>query len=83
MSKRLQVVVDEQEWDEIQAVARLHGKTPSEWARQVLRAARRPEAAGSVEAKLAVVRTAAAREGPTADIEQMLAEIERGYLGSP
>jgi hypothetical protein len=37
-----------------------------------------------VEKKLAVVRAAAALDvGPAPDIEQMLAEIEQGYLADP
>lgn len=46
-----------------------------EWVRQALRAA--PE--GDPKKKLAAVRAAARHEFPTADIGQMLAEIERGY----
>jgi len=49
--------------------------------RQALAHARRREPLGDVEKKLAAVRAAAALNlGPEADIETMLAEIERGYL---
>ena len=33
--------------------------------------------------KLDAVRAAARHEFPTADVDAMLAEIERGYLGEP
>jgi hypothetical protein len=45
-----------------------------------LRKARRSEPTGDVKKKLAVVRRAAALAYPTADIEQMIAEVERGRL---
>lgn len=79
MSKRLQVLLDEVELDEIRAAAGRHGMTVSEWVRQVLRRARREEGSGQTERKLAVIRAAARHEFPTADIDEMLADIERGY----
>lgn len=79
VSTRLQVVLDESELDEIRSVAARHGATVSEWVRQALRQARREEALGDVEHRLAAVRFAARHQFPTADIEQMLAETERGY----
>jgi hypothetical protein len=53
--------------------------TSSEWVRQALRKAGRAEPRGDVRKKLAVVRSAAAHAFPTADIDRMLDEIERGY----
>ena len=41
MSKRLQVLLDEPEWREIQKAARAERKTVAEWVRQALRTARR------------------------------------------
>ena len=43
--------------------------------------ARRDEPATEARHKLSVVREAVRGAYPTADIEQMLAETERGYLG--
>jgi hypothetical protein len=40
---------------------------------------RRSEPSGSVGKKLQTIRAAARLEYPTADIDRMLAEIERGY----
>jgi hypothetical protein len=81
MTQRLQVLMDEREFAEIRAIARRHRLTVAEWVRQALRQARQGEPAGDPRRKLAVVREAARHAYPTADIGQMLAEIERGYLG--
>lgn len=84
MSKRLQVLFDETELAEIQETARRQGMTTAEWVRQATRAARREAPEGDVKKRLAVVRAAARHRFPTADIDRMLAEIERGYVnGSP
>lgn len=82
MSQRLQVLLDEQEFAEVRRVARRRRMTVAEWVRQALRQARRAEPAGDPRRKLAAVREAAGHDYPTGDIAQMLAEIERGYLGS-
>jgi len=81
MSKRLQVLLDEAEWREIQRIARAQRVTVAEWVRGTLRAARRREPSGDVSKKLDVVRAASRYAFPVSDIPQMLAEIERGYLG--
>jgi hypothetical protein len=47
--------------------------------RQALTVARRREPTGDPRKKVAVVRAAARHANPSADIEQMLAEIETGY----
>lgn len=83
MSKRLQVLVDPSELREIQKIARREGKTVAEWVRQSLRAARLGQATGDPVVKLDAVRKAASHEFPSADIDEMLSDIERGYLGSP
>jgi hypothetical protein len=81
MSQRLQVLLDEQEFDEIRQAARRQRMTVAEWVRQALRRARHDEPAGDPRRKLAVVREAARGAYPTGDVEQMLADIEHGYLG--
>jgi isocitrate dehydrogenase kinase/phosphatase len=83
VTKRLQVLFDEPEWREIQRAARAERTTVAEWVRRALRAARRATSAKDVDAKLAAIRTAVRHELPTADIDQMNAEIARGYLGAP
>jgi hypothetical protein len=79
MSKRLQVLLDEAEFAEVCAAAKRSRMTTSEWARQALRAARRSAPKGDMRKKLDVVRAAARHEFPTADIDQMLREIDQGY----
>ena len=83
MSKRLQALLGESEFREIQRMARRHRMTVAEWVRQALRAARRREPLGEADKKLAVVRAASRHTFPTADVEQMLAETERVYPGRP
>jgi hypothetical protein len=80
MAKRLQVIIQDPEYREIQRAARSRQMSIAEWVRQALTKARRREPVGDVEKKLAALRAAAKYESPTADIETMLAEIERGYL---
>ena len=83
MTKRLQVLLEESELREIQRLARRHRMTVAEWVRQALRAARRGEPRGNVGKKLQAVRAAAQYDFPTADIDEMLHQNERGYLDSP
>ncbi|HKI26460.1 MAG TPA: hypothetical protein VKA07_09055 [Candidatus Sulfotelmatobacter sp.] len=80
MAKRLQVILQDPEYREIQRAARSRQMSIAEWVRQALALARRREPLGDVEKKLAAIRIAAKYESPTADIETMLAEIEQGYL---
>lgn len=78
MSQRLQVLLDDAEFDEIRALARRKRMTVAEWVRQALRSIREQEPAKDPAAKLRAIREAAAYSFPTADIGQILAEIERG-----
>jgi hypothetical protein len=79
MSKRLQVLFDEAELSEIQETARRQKMTTAEWVRQAVRIARREAPGGDAQKRLEVIRAAARHDFPTADIDEMLAEIERGY----
>ena len=80
MSKRLQVLLEDAELREIQRIARAQRMTVAEWVRQALRTARRHEPRVESGKKLDHLRVAARHAFPTGDIEQMLGEIERGYL---
>ena len=53
----------------------------AEWVRQALDLARRREPVHETGKKLEVIRAAARHAFPTADIDTMLGEIERGYDG--
>lgn len=79
MSKRLQVILQEPEYREIQRIARSRRVSIAEWVRQALALARRQEPTKDVAKKLEAVRAAVKHNGPTADVEVMLEEIERGY----
>lgn len=82
MSKRLQVLLDEAEWDLLHETASRHGMSVSAWVRRTLDEARRQEPGGDLARKVAAVRAAARNQFPTSDVDQMLAEIERGYQPS-
>jgi hypothetical protein len=79
MAKRLQVIVQDPEYRDIQRAARLRRMSIAEWVRQALVQARRREPSREVASKLEVIRAAARMDFPTADIDRMLDEIERGY----
>lgn len=81
MTKRLQVLLDDDELREYQQVAKRHRMTLAQWVREALRAAGRAEPRHDTAVKLRTIREAARGSAPTADIEQMLSEIEQGYLG--
>ncbi|MGA9528343.1 MAG: hypothetical protein WBS24_09520 [Terriglobales bacterium] len=80
MAKRLQVILQDPDYREIQSIARARHMTIAEWVRQALEGARRREPLADVGKKLAAIRAAARNNFPTADIGDMLAEIEKGYL---
>jgi hypothetical protein len=86
MTRRLQVLLDDAELSEVQAAARARHLTVAEYVRGVLRSARE-EPAVTAARKLAVLRRAVRHEYPTAEIDQMNAEIEAGFTekaeGSP
>jgi hypothetical protein len=71
--------VSDEEFEEIRRVARRHRMTISEWVRRSLREARREEPRYDADRKLAAVREAVEHAYPTADIDEMLGAIERGY----
>jgi len=79
MAKRLQVILKDPEYREIQRVARSRHMSIAEWVRQALESARRQEPTGSMGKKLESIRMAAQHEFPAGDIKDMLAEIEAGY----
>jgi hypothetical protein len=84
MAKRLQVILQDTEYRDVQRSARSRQMSIAEWVRQALTQARRSQPIGDVERKLEAIRAAARYESPTSDIDTMLAEIESGYLsGKP
>lgn len=81
MSKRLQVLLDDAEFRELERFARRQRMTISALVRRALHELQRTEPAREPQRKLQVVREAARHDYPAPEIEQMLTEIERGYLG--
>jgi len=84
MAKRLQVILQDPEYREIQRIARSRHTSLAEWVRQALDLARRHEPESGAGKKLAAIRMAVRHDYPSGDIDQMLGEIESGYgAGSP
>ena len=83
MAKRLQVILKDPEYREIQRMARSRHLSIAEWVRQALDLARRREPVGSVGKKLEVIRAAARYDYPVSDIDGLMAEIESGYGAGP
>lgn len=82
MPKRLQVILQDPEYREIQKAARSSRMSIAEWVRQALATARTSESSADIGKKLDAIRAAVRHEFPTADIDTMLAEIEAGYTGN-
>ena len=83
MTKRLQVLFDDAEYAALQAAAAARSLTVAEWVRQAVAAARRNEASGDIDRKLAAIRAAVRHAGPTGQIERIAAEVDRGYATGP
>ena len=73
------VPIDHLIYVKVERIARIKGMSIGEWVNESLRKAvvEAPEAA---EAMRQVIHEAGEVNAPTADIEQMLREIESGYL---
>jgi len=80
MAKRLQVILNDAEYREIQRMTRARHMSLAEWVRQALEWARHREPVADVVRKLGVIRAAAKHGYPTGDIDQILSEIKCGYL---
>lgn len=78
MTKRLQVLLDDEELAEIQRLAKRRHQTTAAWVRDALRVAREADRPDATR-KLAVVRDALTHTFPTGSIDDLLAEIEQGY----
>jgi hypothetical protein len=79
VSKLLQVLLPDQEMVEIQRLAQRERLTVGEWVRRILREACKEKSWHDPESKVKAIRRAAEFSFPTADIDEMLSEIERGY----
>jgi len=79
MTKRLQVLFDDDELAEIQRSAKRQRKSTAAWVRDALRAARAGETYPDAAPKLRAVREALTHDYPTGDIGDLLADIAGGY----
>ena len=77
MTKCLQVLLNDEEYEEIRVLARRRRMSMSEWVRQALRSAL-DDRSEAVRTKLGAIAEASRHQFPTADIEVMLQEIEAG-----
>ena len=83
MSKRLQVLLEQKEYKTFQQMAREAGLSLGEWVRKALRKIASDQPRKTPEEKIAAIRRLSKMNlAPSGDIEQMLAEIEKGYLES-
>ncbi len=80
MSKRLQVLLQPKEYKTFQQLAREMGLSLGEWVRQALRFQAAGVSSKNAAGKLKNIRQASQYSFPTGDIDQMLSEIEKGYL---
>lgn len=83
MAKRLQVILQDAEYREIQKIARSRRMSLAEWVRQALDLARRREPFGDTSKKISIIRAAAQHDYGTGDIASMLAEIEKDTAPDP
>jgi hypothetical protein len=81
MSKRLQVLLADEEMADIQILAQREHLTVGEWVRRTLREERKRKSVKDPEAKIKAIRRAVEFSPPVpeVDIDQMLREIEQGY----
>jgi hypothetical protein len=80
MSKRLQVVLGDDELRRYEECARSEGLTLSSWVRQALSAAESEMSTADPGRKMAAIRSAYESAFPAPDIATMLVEIEQGYV---
>ena len=81
VAKRLQVLVAEEEYAEIQGAANMCRMTVAEWVRQALREAR-SDSRQSYDSKLRAIAVASQHSFPTSDVDDMLREIGAGRAAS-
>lgn len=82
MSKRLQVLLDPKEYKMYQNIAKKSGVSLGKWVRDCLRKFANEYSSKSPRQKLKSIRLSSFHKFPTGDIDQILSEIEEGYLSS-
>jgi len=80
MGRRLQIIIDDGALREVRRLAEREQVTPAEWVRSAIRDRMRRLSGPARDRKLGVIRAATEHGFPTADIDEMLAEIGRCYV---
>jgi hypothetical protein len=79
MSKRLQVLIDAKEYRLFAQIARAKGMSLGEWVRQELRRGAQETSVRDPDEKMRRLRRLAEQcSYPTGEIDEMLADIEKG-----
>jgi ribbon-helix-helix CopG family protein len=78
MSRRLQVVMPDDEYRAVARAARRRGKPVAQVVRESLRKTLAEQVDPAPERRIAAVLRFARFAGPTGDIDQLLSEIEKG-----
>ena len=78
MSKRIQIMMPDDEYQAVTDLARRQGKPLSRVVRDSLRRTAAEEPRPPPEERIAAVLRYARFAGPTGDIDRLLSEIERG-----
>jgi Ribbon-helix-helix protein, copG family len=78
MSKRLQIVMPDDEYGAVERAARRRGKPLSQLVRESLRRTVSEEHEVDPETRIAAILRFARFSGPSADIDEILSDIERG-----
>ncbi len=78
MSKRLHIIMQDEEVDALRRCAEREGLTLSEWARRALRRAQRSQKGLTSDQKLKALDRALQCGHPTADIDEILVSIQKG-----
>ncbi len=83
VTKRLQVLLEDDELADIQRAARERRQSVAAWVRAALRRARTEDAGATSADKLGALHAATAHDFPTGPIELLLDEIAQGYRSEP
>ena len=79
MSKRLQVLLPDEEMDSVRRLAKAENLSVGEYVRRALREDELRRPSRSASAKLASIREATRHSFPTGSVEEMNREIAEGY----
>ncbi len=78
MSKRLQVLIPEEEFRELHKVSKSQNKSVADWVRESIHIRLQANKPETPEKRLARLLKFARFSGPSGDIKQILSEIEKG-----